>query len=261
MTDNADVLCPLLGTAHAPAHPPSGPPPPWSAFWKLLLALFLAVSVPLMCSRWVDALDVLYALEAGVDVGAVADLLAFGCLVLWAVCLLPTSVFEVAVGYAFGFQRAVLITWAGKTAGGIVAFVLGRTLMRDSTSAMMQSHPLARALKVAITDKMLTVVFLVRAAYIPMAVKNYGLSICPGVSLLTFSTVSSLVNVPYSVMWAWWGSELQAEQEDSPTALSVMHTATLVVALCASVLLVVLSFRWTTQLYARMELEAADCEC
>jgi len=44
--------------------------------------------------------------------------------------LLPTSVFEVAVGYAFGFPRGLAITWAGKTAGGIVAFLLGRSLLR-----------------------------------------------------------------------------------------------------------------------------------
>eukprot|EP00668_Euglena_longa_P003344 GGOE01003917.1.p1 GENE.GGOE01003917.1~~GGOE01003917.1.p1 ORF type:complete len:276 (+),score=74.96 GGOE01003917.1:39-830(+) len=261
MTDTSDALCPLLGTVHPNHSRPSGPPLTWAFLLKLLLALWLAVAGPLLCSRWVDAMDLLYALETAVDIGAVADVLAFCCLVLWAVCLLPTSVFEMAVGYSFGFQRAVFITWAGKTTGGIVAFVLGRTLLRDSTSALMQSHPLARALKAEMTDKMLMLVFLVRVAYIPMAVKNYGLSVCPGVSLLTFSAVSSLVNVPYSVVWSWWGSELQMEQDGSPTALSVMHTATLIVALCASAFLVVLSFRWTSQLYARMELEVPDCEC
>lgn len=54
---------------------------------------------------------------------------------VWLPCplLLPTSVFEVAVGYAFGFPRGLAITWAGKTAGGIVAFLLGRSLLRCPT--------------------------------------------------------------------------------------------------------------------------------
>jgi uncharacterized membrane protein YdjX (TVP38/TMEM64 family) len=167
--------------------------------------------------------------------------------------MLPTSFFEMAVGYSFGFHRALMITWVAKSIGGVLSFMLGRTLLRDHVSKLLQESPLARALTTTINDKSLIIITLVRVAYIPMAVKNYGLSICPGLNLCVFATVSSLVNLPYSIMWAFWGSQMQYIGEQwHPHPIA--HLVFLVIAICATGLLVILGFHWTARLYSSMEL-------
>ena len=58
-------------------------------------------------------------------------------LMLWTVCMLPTSFFEMAVGYSFGFHRALMITWVAKSIGGVLSFMLGRTLLRSAMRTQM----------------------------------------------------------------------------------------------------------------------------
>jgi uncharacterized membrane protein YdjX (TVP38/TMEM64 family) len=224
---------------------------------RVLLAAALGLFLPLLFSHLLEGPGIIYAIQQHVDPDTPgSDAMAGVGLALWAVLLLPTSVFEVAVGYAFGFPRGLAITWAGKTAGGIVAFLLGRSLLRDWATAVLQSHPVLRGIQSVINHQVITVVFLVRAAYIPMAIKNYGLSMCPGVTLRTFVLASSLVNVPYSAMWAWWGSALQlgpvAQSPEESEALSALQWVTLGIAAAASALLVLLTCHWTAKLYSRI---------
>ena len=61
------------------------------------------------------------------------------------------------------------------------------------------------------------IIFLVQLAYVPMSIKNYGLSLIPSVSYTEFLAWSFIVGCPYSFYWAWIGHgarSLLAHSED-----------------------------------------------
>ena len=48
---------------------------------------------------------------------------------------------------------------------------------------------------------------IIRATPLPLGVKNYGMALVDSVKLRHFTTASLLVNVPFSIMWAFIGSQ------------------------------------------------------
>mmetsp|Transcript_13226 Transcript_13226/g.30945 ORF Transcript_13226/g.30945 Transcript_13226/m.30945 type:complete len:488 (+) Transcript_13226:80-1543(+) len=122
------------------------------------------------------------------------------------VCMLPSSPIEMAGGAIFGFNPGLLLCIVGKQVGNAIAFQLARSLSRD----LVKKHVTPQSRLMQQAEKMANVApwktcFCVRAAPVPLVIKNYGLAVL-GVPF-THAMAASLVCGPlYSVKNVWMGS-------------------------------------------------------
>lgn len=98
---------------------------------------------------------------------------------LW--CLfLPTTVPELAAGYLFGYWQGWALVFGGKMLCAGVAYVLGRGPLRRCLAELFLSsgaQELLAAFEDEVAARPFTTAFLIRVAYVPMPVKNYGMAL------------------------------------------------------------------------------------
>ncbi|ETV66903.1 hypothetical protein H257_16713 [Aphanomyces astaci] len=157
------------------------------------------------------------------------------------VACLPASVFELAAGYIFGFGWGWVIAASGKTLGSVISFALGRYYLQGWVHKMLRrGPPLFRALAQLTSRNELKwkIVILTRIAWMPIGIKNYGLSILP-VSFALFFWPMLLVGSIFSAISAYLGhtathvkSILTGDGEvegGGGTPTSVLHVSMMVV--------------------------------
>lgn len=87
----------------------------------------------------------------------------------------PVTILELFIGYTFGFYKGMMIIVLGKQSGGVVAYWLGRTLMRQWVlDNVVAKFKILRALEKSFQTDGLKTALLFRSMYIPVMVKNYG---------------------------------------------------------------------------------------
>ena len=103
---------------------------------------------------------------------------------LWITVCLPSTPIELLIGSTYGFGWGFVIDCIGKTSGCVCSFGIGRTVGREPVSHWLErsysgrGHRLLKALSLIIATQGWRIVLPFRFAYIPMAIKNYGLSVC-----------------------------------------------------------------------------------
>ena len=98
-------------------------------------------------------------------------------LAVWIICLIPSTVVELWLGYQFGLWLGFLLVYTGKVLGCMASFALGRTILQKTCTRCLEKHELFRAFNRAVSKEPITVCFLARAAYIPISLKNYGFAV------------------------------------------------------------------------------------
>merc|ERR1711990_1368385 len=100
--------------------------------------------------------------------------------------------------------------------------------------------------------------FLIRTAYIPIGVKNYGMSLCD-ISFILFASTVAVVALPYSCVWSIVGnminSATNADAETSKVKLGVSVVGSLVL-----IVTVVILGRYTQKAVAAMAQNAEHSE-
>lgn len=133
-------------------------------------------------------------------------------------CCLPTTPFEIAAGFTWQLPHAIAYSALGKTIGSVAAFALSRLVLlpnftiaerlpRQGALAASLSH-----LTGAIARRPLWIVTLIRAAPVPIFLKNYGLGMVRSLPMSTFVLVTIAVNVPFSIVWSLTGSSASSLQ-------------------------------------------------
>ena len=136
-------------------------------------------------------------------VGAAASMAA------WCVLLLPLSPLELLAGFLFPFWTALLVCVVGKTAGACLSFVIARTVGARLARRALANHAALRALGDAVAGRPFTTTLLLRFAYIPAAVKNYGWALT-AVRLPVFAAACLLESPVYSVPMVLVGGRAEA---------------------------------------------------
>mmetsp|Transcript_7522 Transcript_7522/g.24107 ORF Transcript_7522/g.24107 Transcript_7522/m.24107 type:complete len:249 (-) Transcript_7522:320-1066(-) len=140
----------------------------------------------------------------------------------WTLCCLPTTPVEIAAGFTWSVGLSSTASSLGKTIGSCTAFALSRLLLAPllSRSPATAAGPLRRRadamltqLGGAVRDRPFRTVFLLRAAPLPIALKNYGLGLMPSLPSPVFVLMTFAVNVPFSVAWALAGTSASSLQE------------------------------------------------
>ena len=100
-----------------------------------------------------------------------------GAVMLWGVqvigylCMLPTSIFSVAAGCAFGFfPRGIVVAVVGHGLGFLAPFLLSRYLLKSWVGRFAQSRPIALAVMAAVDEQPFTLCTLLRLSPVPIPV-------------------------------------------------------------------------------------------
>jgi uncharacterized membrane protein YdjX (TVP38/TMEM64 family) len=183
-----------------------------------------------------DWADSLFAWVGGL--GAWGPVLYAALYALATVLFVPGLILSIGAGIVFDVPTGMAVVFAGATVGATVAFLLGRTLMRDTVRRWMEVHPRMRAVDREIDRRgWLFAVLLRLSPAIPFNALNYGLGLT-GLSLRGF-WIGCLAMIPGIALYvglgsALGGAALGADRERTAgewTLLAVGLAATLAVTL------------------------------
>ena len=107
---------------------------------------------------------------------------ALTCMVVEAVMIMlmaPATPIELAIAYAYGMRFGFAIIYVGKVAGSIASYAIGSTLLRGCCEERMSVHPIWLAMSDGVQKEPYRIAFLLRLAYVPIALKNYGAALLP----------------------------------------------------------------------------------
>lgn len=137
-----------------------------------------------------------------------------------AVLCLPLTPIEIFTGYCFGWRLGVLIDLFGRTLGAVTSFSIARAVARCGVDGgCITGQGALRAVGKATEQHGIRFLALFSLAYIPVAVKNYGLGFVKEVPLHKFVAAVILAEVPFAAVWAFIGSQSAkslAGASDSP---------------------------------------------
>lgn len=126
---------------------------------------------------------------------------------LWELIVGVTTPVETAAGMAFGFQKGILANAIGKTSGAILAFLIGRFVLKDYVTEKLQDNEYMDLVKHSITERPIRVALIWRFSFLPEQIKNFGLAILP-VQTWQFVTAVLLHGFPFTLLWTFMGNEM-----------------------------------------------------
>mmetsp|Transcript_24276 Transcript_24276/g.68905 ORF Transcript_24276/g.68905 Transcript_24276/m.68905 type:complete len:234 (+) Transcript_24276:54-755(+) len=172
-----------------------------------------------------------------------AAVAAMVLVVAWILSLLPLTPLEVTIGFVFGMRVGYVIVFVGKVIGCTAAFFLGRTLLHAWAQRQFGKNELLGAIDLAVRKEPYRICFVMRLAYIPISLKNFGLALVSVdtqvymVSLFCVELFNSSVLVAIGSTAQDFGSLISGKEPKSPLQLAVMSLG----CLCLVGLLVYLS--------------------
>jgi len=173
----------------------------WRAVIGLLILVFCAICGILLFR---DAQNVLNWFENLGPLGPVVFTLALSFAV---VVMFPTPLIKVSAGAIFPFWIAAAANFVASLLGGLVAFLLGRWLFRESIQRSIMSDKRLQNIETALTVDAMKISVLVRLSpLIPDEWLNYLMSATP-VSLRVYM-VSNCSGIVYSLAYAYYGHAL-----------------------------------------------------
>jgi uncharacterized membrane protein YdjX (TVP38/TMEM64 family) len=134
--------------------------------------------------------------------------------VLWVISCVPTTPLELAAGYAFGLEWGFVVDSVGKLLGCVASFWIGRFCLQgvvERSCLGSSSAQLLRAVDHALgaegvdSTEAIQLLLLIQLAYIPVSIKNYGLSIT-SVSFSRFFITALFGEIPGTLAVVWAGA-------------------------------------------------------
>mmetsp|Transcript_20342 Transcript_20342/g.39963 ORF Transcript_20342/g.39963 Transcript_20342/m.39963 type:complete len:546 (+) Transcript_20342:303-1940(+) len=125
---------------------------------------------------------------------------------VWVAALLPCSILEMVPGYLFGFRKGVFVSIIGKNLGTVMSLLLTRFFLRDLVQRrLLKRFPILRTLEKAVKMEGFPVIVMIRCAYLPMIIKNYGLASLD-IDIFKIWVASLLSSGPFAAAWTAVGA-------------------------------------------------------
>ena len=129
-------------------------------------------------------------------------------LALWELVGLSTIPLETAAGMAFGSLRTgVLVNAAGKLGGAMLAYALGRSLLKERVNSYLAGNDVLALVERSMEGRPFRSSLFMRYSVFPELVKNFGLSVMPAVQPWTFCAAVAVHSVPYTILWTALGRD------------------------------------------------------
>jgi len=139
---------------------------------------------------------------------------------IWVVFCGPTTPVELASGFVFRpVWMSTMMCTLGKTFGNLIAFVLGRRLLKPLVMRLLQKAESSRAvhnhLLSELRERPIQTMSIMRAAPLPTPFKLYGLCLFPAelVPIGTYAVIAFTFNTCWSVVWSLAGSSASSLQD------------------------------------------------
>ncbi|MCI0332881.1 MAG: TVP38/TMEM64 family protein [Planctomycetes bacterium] len=181
----------------------------------LMIALALVAFAPGVRQCTLAALD--WVQQAGAW-GPAALALIY---VIATIGMVPGTLLTLGAGALFGLWMGVLAVVIGSNLGAIAAFVLGRTLLRGWTQAMLSRTPNLAVLDRAVAQQGFRIVLLTRLSPLfPFNLLNYAFGMT-NVSLRDYVAASAVGMFPGTVLYVYIGAaagslaKLRSDADDS----------------------------------------------
>jgi uncharacterized membrane protein YdjX (TVP38/TMEM64 family) len=145
-----------------------------------------------------------WAKGAGVS-GALLSGLAY---VLGTLLFFPGSLLTLGAGFLYGLWGGLLVVVPSSVLGALLAFLLGRTVLRGPTERLLRRHPRFAAVDEAMAQNAFRVVVLLRLSPLfPFNLLNYGLGVTR-VRTGPYVLGSVLGMLPGTLLYVYLGSLL-----------------------------------------------------
>ena len=128
-------------------------------------------------------------------------------LMIWEMTVGVTTPVETAAGMAFGFTKAAIANAIGKISGAILAFTLGRFVLRDFVMSKLHGNPYFQLIEQSIQKGPIRVALIWRFSPLPEFIKNFGLAILP-LKMSHFAMAVLLHGIPFTLLWSYMGHEM-----------------------------------------------------
>jgi len=177
--------------------------------------------------------------------GAAGVALFIAVYVIAEVALLPGSLFTLAAGFAYGPVGGLLVASPASVLAATVAFLLGRTVLRDWIRTRIARYPKARALDKAIGTNSFKLILLLRLSpVIPFNILNYALGLSDA-KVGRYVVASFIGMLPGTWMYVYLGSlaTTAAGLTDASRGGGPQRLALTLAGLAATVIVVVLVTR------------------
>eukprot|EP00930_Biecheleria_cincta_P004787 TRINITY_DN105717_c0_g1_i1.p1 TRINITY_DN105717_c0_g1~~TRINITY_DN105717_c0_g1_i1.p1 ORF type:complete len:319 (+),score=64.74 TRINITY_DN105717_c0_g1_i1:40-957(+) len=205
---------------------PNEQPDKAGASWCLLLrriAIFAGVAALLYCAsaalgdkkKLQDMLE--SALAYVEDQGNTAVLVYMALTLVGVVCLVPTTIMELAGGFVFspryGVWGVLLFTGSAKLVANVVSVLIARHLVKDWVNDnIVAKSDLLKMVSKAVKEEPWKMAFLVRGSMAPLFVKNYGLGVMD-IGYLPIACFSMIFTNFYALQNIYMGSICQDLKE------------------------------------------------
>ncbi len=173
----------------------------WRAVFGLVVLIFCGV-----CGFFLfrDAQNILLWFENLGPMGPIYFTLGLSFAVI---IMIPTPLIKVSAGAIFPFWIAAAANFVASLLGGLIAFLMGRWLFRESIQRSLMNDSRLQNIEQALTNDAMKISILVRLSpVIPDEWLNYLMSATP-VSLRVYM-VSNCSGIVYSLAYAYYGHAL-----------------------------------------------------
>jgi uncharacterized membrane protein YdjX (TVP38/TMEM64 family) len=122
--------------------------------------------------------------------------------------LIPLSIFAVAGGMIFGFEKAFIAVQIGTNLGASINFLIARYVARGAVSRYLSHHEKFRLIDSAIGREGGKIIALLRLCPLPFGLANY----CYGLTAVRFwpyAIATFLAITPANALFPWVGASAQ----------------------------------------------------
>jgi uncharacterized membrane protein YdjX (TVP38/TMEM64 family) len=133
--------------------------------------------------------------------------------VLGTLLFFPGSLLTLGAGFLYGLAAGMAVVVPASVLGALLAFLLGRTVLRGPTERLLQRHPRFQAVDAAVGEEAFRVVLLLRLSPLfPFNLLNYGLGVTR-VPVGTYLLASVVGMFPGTLLYVYLGTFLTSAAE------------------------------------------------
>lgn len=128
-------------------------------------------------------------------------------LALWEFAGFSTIPVETAAGMAFGWERGVAASAAGKMLGAVAAFSLGRSVLADWVRSQLGDNNILQLIDGSVEAHPLKVSFLLKYSCFPEMIKNFGSATLKPIRLWMFVLATAVHGWSFTMLWTLLGMD------------------------------------------------------
>ncbi len=165
-------------------------------------------------------------------------------LALWEFAGFSTIPVETAAGMAFGWERGLAASGAGKMLGAVAAFSLGRSVLADWVRSRLGDNSILQLIDGSVAAHPLKVSFLLKYSCFPEMIKNFGSATLKPIRLWMFILATAVHGWSFTMLWTYLGLDTAKRLKNEAMPPDRVLHAALVAAMLVGIVISPLLMAW-----------------